>query len=382
MKIGIITQPLHTNYGGLLQNYALQQVLRRLGHEVYTINRSNKPGIYTARWDARLKFRIKQLIKKHIGREYALSHKDFLTTRQHCLDFVSKNIATTPGVNNNHEIQETIKKYGFEGYVAGSDQVWRPCYSPNIYNDFLDFCQKDREVIKIAYAASFGVSDWEFNDEQSEECSRLAKLFDAVSVREDSGTELCREHLGIEAMHVLDPTLLLEKEDYIRVVEQSSETESEGNLFCYILDTSDAIQSAITSIEQTLSLKSFQVKEKKSCYSLKKGDDINDHIVPSPTKWLRAFMDAKMVFTDSFHGCVFSIIFNKPFWVIGNKGRGNARFDSLLRLFNLEERRISLDTICDTDLTTPIDWETVNAIKKEWQRKSTEFLQHHLQKKA
>ena len=108
MKIGIITQPLHTNYGGLLQNYALQQVLRRLGHEVYTINRSNKPGIYTARWDARLKFRIKQLIKKHIGREYALSHKDFLTTRQHCLDFVSKNIATTPGVNNNHEYLRTI----------------------------------------------------------------------------------------------------------------------------------------------------------------------------------------------------------------------------------------------------------------------------------
>ncbi len=89
-------------------------------------------------------------------------------------------------------------------------------------------------------------------------------------------------------------------------------------------------------------------------------------------------MDAKMVLTDSFHGCVFSIIFNKPFWVIGNKERGNARFDSLLKLFNLEDRRIDLNKINGIDITKEIDWEKVNTIKNEWQEKSLTFIKENL----
>ncbi len=378
MKIGIITQPLHTNYGGLLQNYALQKVLSALGHEVYTINRDNTPSIYSAKWTLRLKFHIKQTIKKIIGRRYTPSYEEFIKIKQNCTSFVENNITTTKRLKNQEELLQLIDKHNFEGYTVGSDQVWRPCYSPNIYNDFLDFCQNKPNIKRIAYAASFGVSDWEFNDEQTKECNRLAKQFDAISVREDSGIELCKEHLGVDAMHVIDPTLLLEKEEYIKLVEQNAEKASDGNLFCYILDTAPEIQSAINFIEQSLSLRSFQVKAKSSSYQLKRGERINDHVIPAPTKWLRAFMDAKMVFTDSFHGCVFSIIFNKPFWVIGNKGRGNARFDSLLKQFNLESRRISISDINNIDFTTTIDWEKVNEIKKEWQEKSFNFLKENL----
>lgn len=89
-------------------------------------------------------------------------------------------------------------------------------------------------------------------------------------------------------------------------------------------------------------------------------------------------MDAKLVFTDSFHGCVFSIIFNKPFWVIGNKERGNARFDSLLKLFNLESRRVDINDIDNIDFTAPIDWNEVNTVKKEWQEKSITFIKENL----
>ena len=378
MKIGIITQPLHTNYGGLLQNYALQKVLSALGHEVYTIYRDNTPSIYSAKWTLRLKFHIKQTIKKIIGRRYTPSYKEFIKIRQNCISFVENNITTTKRFKNQEELLQLIDKYSFEGYTVGSDQVWRPCYSPNIYNDFLDFCQEKKNIRRIAYAASFGVNEWEFNDEQTKECSRLAKLFDAISVREDSGTELCSEYLGVDAMHVLDPTLLLEKEEYIKLAEQNAEQDSDGNLFSYILDTTPEIQSAISHIEQSLSLRSFQVKAKSSNFQLKRGGRIDDHVIPAPTKWLRAFMDAKIVFTDSFHGCVFSIIFNKPFWVIGNEGRGNARFDSLLKQFNLESRRISIDDIEDIDLTIPIDWKKVNTQKKEWQEKSFKFLKENL----
>lgn len=378
MKIGIITQPLHTNYGGLLQNYALQKILSALEHEVYTINRDNTPSIYSAKLAFRLKFHIKQTIKKIIGRTYTPSYKKFIKIRQDCISFVKNNIRTTELIKSQEELRKTIEKYKFNGFLVGSDQVWRPCYSPNIYNDFLDFCQEKKNIKRIAYAASFGVSEWEFNDEQTKECNRLAKLFNAVSVREDSGIKLCKEHLEVNAMHVLDPTLLLEKEEYIKLVEQNAEQESDGNFFCYILDTTPEIQSAINNIEQSLSLRSFQVKAKNSCYQLKRGERITDHVIPAPTKWLRAFMDAKMVFTDSFHGCVFSIIFNKPFWVIGNKERGNARFDSLLKLFNLESRRVDINDIDNIDFTAPIDWDKVNTVKKEWQEKSINFIKENL----
>ena len=377
MKIGIITQPLHINYGGLLQNYALQQVLTKLGHEVYTINK-NTLGIYSAPWDKRIKFCTKQNIKKIIGRPYMPSYKEWLYIRQHCARFVEQEIKTTPMFKTQEELKTIIEKCNFDAYVAGSDQVWRPCYSQNIYNDFLDFCQEKKNIRRIAYAASFGVNDWEFNEEQTKECSRLAKLFDAISVREDSGTELCSEYLGVDAMHVLDPTLLLEKEEYIKLAEQNAEQESDGNLFCYILDTTPEIQSAISHIEKSLSLRSFQVKAKNCNFQLKRGGRIDDHVIPAPTKWLRAFMDAKMVFTDSFHGCVFSIIFNKPFWVIGNEGRGNARFDSLLRMFNLESRRVDINDIDNIDFTAPIDWVEVNTVKKEWQEKSITFIKENL----
>lgn len=378
MRIGIITQPLKNNYGGLLQNYALQQCLKRFGHKVYTINRAYQGDIYLSKQTEQMRFFIKQTIKKFLGRTYLPTKEEYKIITSECRKFVEQNIQVTNSVKTQDEIIATTKEYKFDAFVVGSDQVWRPMYSPNIYNDFLDFCKDNSNVKRISYAASFGVDNWEFNDVQTEECRRLTKLFNAVSVRENSAIELCKRFLGVDATLVLDPTLLLEKEDYIELVQKAGEKESAGDLFCYILDDNATIKNAIHYIEKQFSLKSYQVKPLKKAFSIKRGDSISEHIIPSPTKWLRAFMDAKMVFTDSFHGCVFSIIFNKPFWVIGNKERGNARFDSLLKLFNLEDRRIGLNEINGIDITKGIDWEKVNTIKEEWQKKSLNFLNSHL----
>ena len=190
MRIGIVTQPLGTNYGGLLQNYALQQVLIRLGHNVYTINRNSFPSVYTTSWNRKFIFVLKQIIKTCNGRTCTPFFKEYLKIRQHCTAFVEEYISTTDSFHNQQELQKIVRKYSFNAYVVGSDQVWRPCYSENIYNDFLDFCQEAQSVKRIAYAASFGVSEWEFNKTQTVECSRLANFFDAISVREDSGVKL------------------------------------------------------------------------------------------------------------------------------------------------------------------------------------------------
>ncbi len=368
MKIGIITQPLHTNYGGLLQNYALQQVLKKLGHDSCTIRRDCQMSFLTS-----LRHNIKTSIKNLLGKNHSPTDREIKVIRYKCKDFTRKYIKVTETVYNNKEIIKIIDKNKFNTYIVGSDQVWRPCYSPCIYNDFLDFCKSNKAIKRIAYAASFGVSNWEYSEEETAKCAELAKQFNAISVREDSGVALCKQYLGVYAEHLLDPTMLLEKEEYEKLANNKGEEAIDGDLFCYILDNNEEKITIRKEFEDKLQYTSFEVKAPKSGL-INKNSNIEDYIVPSPTKWIRAFMDAKMVLTDSFHGCVFSIIFNKPFWVIENRERGNARFDSLLKLFNLEERRVDINNLQNINPNATINWEQVNSIKRKWQKKSIDFL--------
>src|SRR5690606_15864360 len=124
---------------------------------------------------------------------------------------------------------KALNNIGFDTYIVGSDQCWRPKYSPNITNYFLDFLNDKQNVIRISYAASFGTSDWEFNEPETKMCRDLIQKFDAVSVRESSGIELCQKYLDKEAQHVLDPTMLLELDDYITKIGRASCREREYN---------------------------------------------------------------------------------------------------------------------------------------------------------
>ena len=209
-------------------------------------------------------------------------------------------------------------------------------------------------------------------------CSALAKKFDGLSVREDSGVVLCKTHLGVDAKHVLDPTMLLEKEEYEDVVNKENEPESNGNLFYYFLDDNAEKQNLIRAIEHGCNKVSFNCMPSKKIKNGKEIKNIEDYIYPSPTKWLRSFIDADMVVTDSFHGTVFSIIFNKPFWVIYNAHRGNTRFDSLLRLFGLDERIIDISDYSKIDFNKKFDWDRVNSIRTAKKQEALDFLTNNL----
>lgn len=377
MKIGILTQPLLENYGGLLQCYALQTILKRLGHEAWVVQRTSgelqgftKKVLFSCIKQFDKIFLGGKLVKRLRPNTYAKRNTSYFVLNY--INPKTKLITTT----------ETLKKcnveQNFEAYIVGSDQVWRPVYSPCINNYFLDFLSPQDRTKRIAYAASFGVDEWEFSEEETSVCKDLIKLFDGVSVREDSATALCEKYLGRnDALHVLDPTMLLEKEDYIRIVEKEKEPKSPGNLFCYILDESSEKNQVVESIASQIDAVPFTQMPKCKLTDENLKDRLDDCVYPSVTAWLRAFMDADMVVTDSFHGCVFSIIFNKPFWVIGNHSRGMARFESLLSMFGLEERLIKR-TSMSVEFTSPIDWARVNAIKKDWQEKSYNFLKINL----
>lgn len=369
-KIGILTQPLKNNYGGLLQAYALQKYLSSAGHNVLTIDLAAKHDQPTVSKIA--KRIIANIIKKYILRkkitsifpqyENTYTSKGIQTRR-----FVLENIRTTHKLMNNNELPD-LESYNFDTYVVGSDQVWRSIYSPNISSFFLDFLDDNSEVTRVAYAASFGTDNCdEYTESELRVCSAYAKKFDAIAVREDTGVELCRKYFDVEAEHVIDPTLLLEASDYIQLVNKDYVGPSQGNMMVYVLDEAQDKRNIIARVAKKKGLKPFFLMPEKN------------KSFPAVTKWLRGFMDAEYVVTDSFHGVIFSIIFNKQFLAIGNKGRGLARFKSILSKFQLESRLVISDAeLSDSLIKENIDYIKVNRIKKEEQELAVAFLEKHL----
>ena len=364
MKIGILTQPLHSNYGGVLQAWALQTILIRLGHDVVILNRDHNPEKRRKPLWHNILSQIKNELYIALGirkrflpvtealRTY--SEQNILKFREGCFNEIS------PVLKSREQFLEYIDKYIFDAFIVGSDQVWRPKYSPDLMTYFLDFIEENNHVKRIAYAASFGTDEWEFTETQTKEASRLLKKFNFISVRESSAVNIVKKYLNCDAIHVLDPTMLLTKDDYTKLIENTTNPFPKGNddLFCYILDKTKDSYKLINSCSKTLDYKAFYCESNNALWHTE-GKFKERCIIPPIEQWLYAFKQAKMIITDSFHGTVFSIIFNKPFWVIINKGRGSARFKSILKCFDLEDRIIDSDTI-DKDWNKPINWNQVN----------------------
>lgn len=364
MNIGIITQPLHTNYGGLLQNYALQKVLKDFGHKTITLDHD----LYGQATEYRFFLQIlKTIILRSIGKgKHRLYIWEIKKIRKNTEYFINKYITRTCKINSSNAFQKYARDNNIDVFVVGSDQVWRPKYNKNVLNSFLNFAV-NLQVKRIAYAASFGVEEWEFNAKQTAKILELIKLFDAVSVREDSGIILCKEFLNCEAVHVLDPTMLLDKEDYIALINRENALQSKGNLFTYILDETIEKKEIINNISKKLKLKTFSSMPQH-----------HRDIYPPVTQWLRSFMDAEFIICDSFHGAVFSIIFNKPFLIIGNKERGISRFNSLLKMFNLKDRMINIGDNYNSIINKSIDWENINTLRDKWKEKSLNYIYNNL----
>lgn len=370
MRICILTQPLQTNYGGLLQAYALQTVLKRVGHEVWTEdrreNRNNLSGV--------LKNNAKILLGP-IRKFYypTISEKKVISKNTNF--FIQKYINTTCPIYSSNKL--LFDEYNFDAFIVGSDQVWRPMYSYGIYNYFLDFTI-GKNVKRIAYAASFGTDQWEFTPEQTAVCSELAKQFDAISVREDSAIGLCRQYLNINAVQMPDPTLLLDKNDYLEIIKNDRpENSHSGGILTYILDDSEIKRGVVQKVSSKLKLNSFSVMPQAQFKDVgKKG--IEKCIYPPVAEWLQGFADADFVVTDSFHGTVFSIIFNKPFISIANKTRGVSRFISLLKGFELEDRLIYSEEDFKDNLLNNIDFTEINIAHKKKRAEALEFLTNAL----
>lgn len=370
MRIGILTLPLHENYGGILQAYALQKVLEDMGHDTLIIDRARTIKLsfltkcyhYTVRVLKNIFFNSKLTIR--YDKEY---NNPIELMRQHTYPFLQKNMSRIE-MYGGYEDLDTNK---FDAIIVGSDQVWRPKYfwHAPLSDAYLSFA-KDWDIKRISYAASFGTDVWEYTSEQTAECGLLLRSFDAVSVRESSAVTLCNTHFGVDAEHVLDPTLLLDVSYYTALFQMEDTPLSEGNLMCYLLDPSVEKSAFVQSVAETFSLTPFTVNSKYEDQNA----PLEDKVQPPVEIWLRGFYDAKYIITDSFHACVFSILFKKPFIVYGNKQRGMARFQSLLSILGLEDRLVTTHDEALAIVNHPIDWDNVHTRLSEWRQKSFDFL--------
>lgn len=364
MRIGILTLPLCTNYGGNLQAYALQTVLQRMGHEVVVLDVRDKP-IQLPPLSNRIWTYIKRILLKLGGKYhnvilYSTAIRNAKTKVRHINRFIYSYINRAV-VDN----LDDAKNLNLDAIVVGSDQVWRGCYfrffwGKDMAAAFTGFLEEP--IIRIAYAASFGTDEWEFTDEETTSCRELIRKFSMVSTREVSGLELCRKYLGCnDCHHVLDPTMLLDRTDYIKLSDEAGMPHSEGSLLCYILDETDYKISAVREVVAQRGLKPCDVNFQDRSFFMRLPKDGG---YPPIEKWLRGFEDATMVITDSFHACVFSILFNKPFIVFGNAERGMTRFNSLLSTFGLEKCLIADKGNFEIPIVD-YNWERVNKILAE-----------------
>lgn len=364
-KIGILTLPLTSrNYGGILQAYALSSYIKKRGFYVEVLDR---------RFNRSFKTRLIQSINSLFSKDYVSTHNGYY---RHVDQFVEKYISRSRTFYNKSDLDRYI--HDFDVLITGSDQVWRPLYSKSILPElFLDFTKKPEQK-KLSYAASFGTDTWE-NPELNVIVSKYLSDFDGISVREDSGIDICRDVLGIEsAEHHIDPTLLLEPYEYSKLFQKETNNhyqDTASALVTYVLDRSDKKRIFIESVGKFFGNKicPIGVKEKisRENYHQFVGKQCD-----SVEQWLSGIANSDFVVTDSFHGVVFSILFEKNFIAIGNKERGLGRFNSLLKLFGLEKRLVALEDAVDIEeiVKNPINYYEVRRILEFERAKSMGYF--------
>ncbi|WP_207695646.1 hypothetical protein DOK67_0001663 [Enterococcus sp. DIV0212c] len=363
MKIGISTINDNNNYGNRLQNYAMQHILEARGHQVKTIKNSFNSEQFQK------KIFLKQIKEAVVDGELLAKIGNKITAKKiKELDQLRfKNFQRFTDL----KIKETLKSYNgcisdvsdleeFDCFVIGSDQVWNYNFPRFSEFDFLSFSKKP----KLAYAASFGVDSIPSN--LIPIYSQGLAQIDYISVREEKGKEIVEFLTNKSAKVVLDPTLMLDKMDWLRLTEQK-ENETESFILTYFLDepTSET-KNYIKKIasENALSIKKLGDKKDKDMW------------IVDPIDFVHLFSKAEAIFTDSFHACVFSIIFEKYFEVFERNTKipsMNSRIDTLFNYLKLEDRWHE-----GNDGMKNYDYSQAHALLKENKKISNDFLDYSL----
>ncbi|CUM72004.1 polysaccharide pyruvyl transferase family protein [Roseburia inulinivorans] len=349
--IGYVGWWYGANYGSVLTNFALHEVLtKKLGKTVLMIS---YPGV------------INPIIESKSMR-FAKKHYEISMPRK-------------------IDAHEDLNYY-CEKFVLGSDQLWNWYSIKDTGNHFLlDWVKKDKN--KIAYATSFGHNKSFFPQDERIEVARLFHEFNAISVREKEGVDILRNEFGVNALQLIDPVFLCEKEIYDVVADEVPGLSDEDYFYAYILDPTDEKREAVEFIKRKLNMKALividgQAENKDELVKIMGEQNVYSEV--SIEQWLKLIKDAKFVFTDSYHGTCFSIINKKPFISMRNRKRGNSRFDSLMNMLHLQDRMISNPTdisLLDDSIyeMNSIDYKFVYKVLEQEKEKGMNWLRKNLE---
>lgn len=386
-KVGILTHYYNSsNYGGVLQACALQYIIESENFECHQIcfdifdkKTSNQQIIGLDFFQILYKCinKIKQKIKLIINRkrEKEFQHRYFneFLTRKECFFQFRENINHSKQKYNNVTIHDCIPDYDI--FVVGSDQVWHD--KSEVF--FLSFVPD--KVPKIAYAASIARSHFDKSYFKFIE-SRVSR-FNFVSVREESAIKVIKPYTSQKVISVLDPTFLLKKQEWDEIKNDYS--INEPYIFVYLLGNNKEHRNRIKKIANSLNLKivgmPFVHLKYENC-----DENFFDYGLydAGPAEFISIIDNAAMVITDSFHGCVFSIIYHKKFWALKRhkdteKENMNSRLYTLFSNLGLKERLLDDDQkLTKGELLSEIDYEAVDEKLEVLRKDSMDFLENAL----
>lgn len=350
MKIALLTLQYDNNYGGNLQRFALMTILKRLGHDVTELHL-----IFRFFPDSKIQYLknifiriIKRIVTRKPIEIFVERHRfqGYINSCQKSLPFFHRYIKHSKAISFPKQLNKYID---FDAFVVGSDQVWRKkfTYIYGIDTFFFNFLPPHK-TNRIAYGVSFGSDEKELTPEDISRLTPLFNSFKRVSVRENSAIQLLKEYKwdNKNAEVVLDPTLLLSVEDYNKIILENETQKLPGNVFCYILDSSE---------EKNIFISNYCAEHQKKAFYCSLG-------TISIPQWLKSFKESDFIITDSYHGVIFALIYNKPFHLFLNEFRGNTRFTSLENVLSLKFNQ------------EKHNWSEINAKINTLKNKSISFL--------
>lgn len=379
-RVGIITLHGYSNYGNKLQNYATQEVLKSLGCDSITIandvsiNQDRKIQIYNKlkrlsfkrmvnhTYIAMKKLRQKVYLTNTEKKETLLTNKRIERFKK----FTKDNIIESDYIINERNVSKDFHNE-FDYFIVGSDQVWNPYYINNSSIYFLTFAPKRK---RIAYSASFGISQLPeaFTQFYKERISQ----FEHISVREEVGADIVRDLIGRSVEVLIDPTLMLDKNEWLEIASKSKHKPTKSYILTYFLgEESEKIKGFVDNLSYKYDLEIVKLEEGSGI--------IKDELryTTGPGEFIDYVNSAKVILTDSFHGTVFSILFEKPFISFSRNDASysmniSSRLDTLLRKFQLEDRK--WDNIKESNNIMEIDFSNVPKILKREREKAYKYL--------
>lgn len=363
-RVMVLTQPLWNNYGCLLQAYALQITIKRLGFDVCTDRRERRFSSFAGNAKDDLKRFVAHFLLQRKSVKlfpYRFNSEIWQKVSANTQRFVNQRLPTVDFFDEKGRPREDINKR--DVFVFGSDQIWRDSYGrvETYFGDFLE----GKGVKKIAYAASFGLESWQFTPERTKRLFDLARSFSGIGVREEDMADLMHKNFSsvagkeadkLEITHVADPTLLLTAEDYRLLAEdwrkecessgsQAAETlfqkKGKGILAVYVLDWTNEKRKIMERICSYMNLQAVFLNPERRLGIETRRFEGEKSVFRSVESWLSLMQSADFVLTDSYHGTIFSLLFGRKFALVMNSGRGISRFRTLDDLFDLSPYTVS-----------------------------------------